>query len=634
MRHIVGRLRNRTAAFTHDLLMIPCAWFGAYWLRFNLEAIPLTILEQSVRMLPLVMLVQGVVFWYLGLYRGVWRFASLPDLLRILNAAVVGVALSAVGIFFLTRMVDVPRSVIPLFALLLVAFLGGPRLLYRWARERGARAVANTRVLIVGAGQAGEILLRELLRDTTQGWEPVAFVDDASTTRGREIHGVRVIAKCARIPEVVAAQKIDLVLLAIPSANSREMRRLVGLCEQARVPFRTLPGTGRIPHSEVGITQLRPVSIEDLLGREAVKLDWSAIRAGTTGRVVLVSGGGGSIGSELVRQIARLEPACVAVLDNGEFNLYSIDHELRQLFPQLKVRRVLADVRDEAAVTRAFAEIRPSVVFHAAAYKHVPMLEDQIREAVRNNVLGTRNVAMAAVGVEVESFVLISTDKAVNPTNVMGATKRVAELLCQNLNAESPLTKFVTVRFGNVLDSAGSVVPLFRRQIAEGGPVTVTHPDVKRYFMTIPEACELILQAAALGRGGEIFVLDMGEPILIQYLAEQMIFLSGRRLNEEIEIVHTGLRPGEKLFEELFHDEERLSATPSEKILLARSRTVAWSTLSQALSELDLACMEFDEASLKRLLRELVPEYVSAPVFQTSNVVSFERLSTHPTGSE
>ena len=241
---------------------------------------------------------------------------------------------------------------------------------------------------------------------------------------------------------------------------------------------------------------------------------------------------------------------------------------------------------------------------------------------------------MAAVGVEVESFVLISTDKAVNPTNVMGATKRVAELLCQNLNAESPLTKFVTVRFGNVLDSAGSVVPLFRRQIAEGGPVTVTHPDVKRYFMTIPEACELILQAAALGRGGEIFVLDMGEPILIQYLAEQMIFLSGRRLNEEIEIVHTGLRPGEKLFEELFHDEERLSATPSEKILLARSRTVAWSTLSQALSELDLACMEFDEASLKRLLRELVPEYVSAPVFQTSNVVSFERLSTHPTGSE
>ena len=627
MRHIVGRLRHSSAAFAHDLLMIPVAWFGAYWLRFNLEAIPPSILSQAIKMLPIVVVVQGAVFWYLGLYRGVWRFASMPDLVRILNAVVLGIALASLTIFIFTRMNEVPRSVLPLFAILLLIALGGPRLLYRWLKERTVRARAGTRVLIVGAGEAGEILVRDILRDTALGWEPIGFVDDSSEKRGREIHGVRVLAKCARIPEVVAEHGINLVILAIPTAKSRDMRRLVELCEQAQVPFRTLPSLRAMPPQQTALTQLREVSIEDLLGRETVDLAWNVIRGGLAGKVVLVSGGGGSIGSELLRQMASLAPAELVIVDSGEFNLYSIDHELRATHPTLKVHRVLADVRDAAAIERCMSVLRPAVVFHAAAYKHVPMLEDQVREAMRNNIVGTYNVANAAARHGCESVVLISTDKAVNPTNVMGATKRVAELVCQNLNPIYPGCRFVTVRFGNVLDSAGSVVPLFRRQIAAGGPVTVTHPEVKRYFMTIPESCQLILQAAALGKGGEIFVLDMGDPIKIQYLAEQMILLSGHRVGDDIEIVHTGLRPGEKLFEEVFHHEERLSSTGSEKILLAHSREVPWEILNQSIRVIEQACTDFDEEQLKRVLGQLVPEYIPSQGALESNVIRFSSLN-------
>ena len=627
MRHIVGRLRHSSAAFAHDLLMIPVAWFGAYWLRFNLEAIPPSILSQAIKMLPIVVVVQGAVFWYLGLYRGVWRFASMPDLVRILNAVVLGIALASLTIFIFTRMNEVPRSVLPLFAILLLIALGGPRLLYRWLKERTVRARAGTRVLIVGAGEAGEILVRDILRDTALGWEPIGFVDDSSEKRGREIHRVRVLAKCARIPEVVAEHGINLVILAIPTAKSRDMRRLVELCEQAQVPFRTLPSLRAMPPQQTALTQLREVSIEDLLGRETVDLAWNVIRGGLAGKVVLVSGGGGSIGSELLRQMASLAPAELVIVDSGEFNLYSIDHELRATHPTLKVHRVLADVRDAAAIERCMSVLRPAVVFHAAAYKHVPMLEDQVREAMRNNIVGTYNVANAAARHGCESVVLISTDKAVNPTNVMGATKRVAELVCQNLNPIYPGCRFVTVRFGNVLDSAGSVVPLFRRQIAAGGPVTVTHPEVKRYFMTIPESCQLILQAAALGKGGEIFVLDMGDPIKIQYLAEQMILLSGHRVGDDIEIVHTGLRPGEKLFEELFHHEERLSSTGSEKILLAHSREVPWEILNQSIRVIEQACTDFDEEQLKRVLGQLVPEYIPSQGALESNVIRFSSLN-------
>ena len=429
--------------------------------------------------------------------------------------------------------------------------------------------------------------------------------------RSLSTHGCRnytIVGTCDAIPEVVKKKGIEVIVLAIPSARVSERKRLVELCESAGVPFRTVPQLGNLMSGQLAINQLREVSIEDLLGREPVTLDWAAIRRGLSNRTILVTGAGGSIGSELCRQIARLQPEKLILFENSEYNLYAIELELRKSFPDLLLYAVLGDVRDATATNNVFQRFRPAVVFHAAAYKHVPMLEHQAREAVRNNVLGTRTVADASNRHGCSEFVLISTDKAVNPANVMGATKRVAEIYCQNLNAHSA-TRFVTVRFGNVLGSAGSVVPLFRQQIAAGGPVTVTHPDIERFFMTIPEACQLIMQAGVLGSGGEIYVLDMGEPVKIQYLAEQMIRLSGKIPGEEIEISFTGLRPGEKLFEQLFHEEEALQSTPHSKILLARHRTVEWEALNRRLDEMRAAVEGFDDNVLRQSLHAFVPEH-------------------------
>ena len=627
MRRLVEKLRNRTAAFVHDLFMIPLAWLGAYWLRFNLESIPAPFLDRALQILPLVVLVQGACAWYFGLYRGVWRFASLPDLVRILRAVIVGTAMVTVAVFMLTRMQDVPRSVFPLYALLLAVLLGGPRLFYRWLRERSYFTRSGRRVLIVGAGRAGEMLARDLLRDQAAGYSPVGFVDDDPKKKGRDIHGVRVVGQCKHLARLVREHGIELVLLAVPSASTRQMRRLVDLCEQAGVEFRTLPRMQDLVSGRSTVSELRAVSIEDLLGREPVSLDWEAIGRATRGHVVLVSGGGGSIGAELCRQLARLEPATLVVLEQSEFNLYEIERELRAAHPDLDLRVHLGDVGDEVGVDRLLAGCRPDVIYHAAAYKHVPMLEHQVRQAVRNNVLGTRTLALAAARHGVGSFVLISSDKAVNPANVMGASKRVAELLVQNADAMHSGTRFITVRFGNVLDSAGSVVPLFRRQIAAGGPVTVTHPEVKRYFMTIPEACQLIMQAAAMGEGGEIFVLDMGEPIRIGYLAEQMVTLAGKVPGEDIEIRYVGLRPGEKLFEELFHEQENLRATSHPKLLLARSRPMQWNLLQAAVAELGSHCENHDEPALREWLRKLVPEYQTPGAERApDNVVKLEAV--------
>ena len=622
MRRLADRLRNRTAAFLHDLCMIPAAWLGAYWLRFNLEQIPVVYLERALEVLPLVVLLQGATAWYFGLYRGVWRFASMPDLLRIAQAVVVDTALAAIGIFMLTRMQAVPRSVFPLYALLLALLLGGPRLLYRWLRERRYLAQPGTRVLIVGAGRAGEMLVRDLLRDHLTGFSVVGFVDDDPEKKGREIHGVRVVGKAKHLPRIAREHGVEMLLLAVPSATSVQMRRLVELCERAGVPFRTLPRLKDIMSGRASVSDFREVAIEDLLGREPISLEWDAIRVSVRERVVLVSGGGGSIGAELCRQVARLEPSTLIILDQSELNLYEIEMELRAAHPRLDLRVHLGDVGDAEGVQRLMSACRPDTVFHAAAYKHVPMLEHQVREAIRNNVLGTRTLALAAARNGVHCFVLISTDKAVNPANVMGASKRVAELFCQNANNVFPSTRFVTVRFGNVLDSAGSVVPLFRRQIAAGGPVTVTHPEVKRYFMTIPEACQLIMQASAVGEGGEIFVLDMGEPIRIGYLAEQMIVLAGKVPGEDIEVRYVGLRPGEKLFEELFHEQEDLRATNHAKLLLARHRQMDWGALQAALAELGPACESKDETALREWLHRLIPEFdAGRPAPLADNVI-------------
>ncbi len=601
--------KNRMMVSLHDLAVIPIAWFAAYWLRFNLDGIPHEFLYQAVLMVPAVLLAEGSMFWYFGLYRGVWRFASLPDLVRIVKAVIAGVSFAAVVIFVLTRLVLVPRSVFVLDSILLVLLLGGPRFIYRWLKDRHLYGQVGKKVLIVGAGRAGEMLVRDLLRDPDRTYQPAAFVDDDAKKRNKDIHGIPVSGTVDEIPAIAAHLDVELILIALPSATSAQMRRIVGVCEFTGVHFRMLPRMQDLVTGQIGIKELREVKLDDLLGREPVSLDWQAITQGTQGKTVLVSGGGGSIGSELCRQIARLNPARLIIFEQSEFNLYAIELELRREFPALSLEISLGDVTDAVAVNRVFESHRPSVIFHAAAYKHVPMLENQVRAAVVNNVLGTRMLASLADKYGCESFVMISTDKAVNPSNIMGATKRVAEIYCQGLNARSN-TRFITVRFGNVLGSAGSVIPLFQKQIAAGGPVTVTHPEITRYFMTIPEAAQLILQSSVIGQGGEIFVLDMGEPVKIAYLAEQLIILSGKKPGDDIEVVYTGLRPGEKLYEELFHEAEQLVDTGHPKIMLARSRPTDVDDVERIFAELAEACDSNAEPQLRRLLRALVPEHV------------------------
>ncbi len=618
MKRLTGFFRNRAAIFAHDLLMIPLAWFGAYWLRFNLDEIPEEFWGQALFHLPLLLIVQGGMFWYFSLYRGIWRFASVPDLVRILKAVTAGVMIAAMTSFILTRLQNVPRSVFILDGILLVLFLGGPRFVYRlfkdrslhqWTHERRLDADTERKnALIVGAGKAGEMLARDLLRDNAGGYLPAAFADDERGKIGKEIHGIPVAGSCYQIPQIVARHAIDLIIIALPSASSRQIRRIVEICETTGLPFRILPQLQDLVSGKASLKDLRDVRIEDLLGREPVNLDWQAIIETARGKTILVTGGGGSIGAELCRQIARLKPARLIILDRSEFNLYSIDLELRRDMPDLSLVSLLVDINDSVQMESIIRAYSPSVIYHAAAYKHVPILEDQARAAVLNNVIGTRTVAGLADKFGCESFVMVSTDKAVNPANIMGASKRVAEMYCQSMNARSK-TRFITVRFGNVLGSSGSVIPLFQQQIAKGGPVTVTHPDIQRYFMTIPEACQLIMQAGVIGKGGEIYVLDMGEPVKISYLAEQLIRLSGKTPGEDIEIAYTGLRPGEKLYEELFHDAERLAETSHPKILLAQCRLMDKETLERSLNVMLEECEEGNNTALRDLLAVLVPEH-------------------------
>ncbi|MCG8051359.1 MAG: polysaccharide biosynthesis protein [Candidatus Thiodiazotropha endolucinida] len=621
-RQILPRhLRSQGVALAHDVLMVPIAWFLAFWFRYNLEVVPVSFYQDALQALLYILPVQLVAFLLFGLYRGIWRFASLPDILRILKAVLVGTVVGVALLFVFTRAGGVPRSVPVIHAILLVMLLSGPRLIYRLLKDRHLDLAPGKRVLIVGSGKAGEMLARDILRNRRGDFRPVAFVDDKQRRQGREIHGLPVAGTSEDIPALCDELSIDIIMLAIPSASSSQMRRVVEFCESAGVPFRSVPQLNDLMSGNVQINHLRQVSIEDLLGRNPVSLDWQAIDATLAGKVILVTGAGGSIGSELCRQLAKLKPAKLVLLENSEFNLYSIEMELLNSYPELSLECHLGDVTDQPYVESLFNELRPEVVFHAAAYKHVPMLENRIRQAVRNNVLGTRVVAEMANRYATGVFVLVSTDKAVNPANVMGASKRAAEIFCQNLNAHSD-TRFITVRFGNVLGSAGSVIPLFRKQIEEGGPVTVTDPRMERYFMTIPEACQLIMQTVVMGEGGEIFVLDMGEPIKISYLAEQMIHLSGRTLGQDIQIEYIGLRPGEKLYEELFHEKEELAKTSHQKVLLAHHRQVDWPWLNGVMQQMSSATEALDSQQLRLLLGQLVPEHEIQTKPETSNKAS------------
>lgn len=605
-----SRIRSRWVIFAHDVAWVPVSVTLAYWLRFNLGAFPPKFIEEYFCFLVIAIPVHAFTFWLFGCYRGIWRFASIPDFLRLAAAVGVGVLVTVLALFMTIRLVDVPRSAIVLYPLLLLAGVGGARVVYRAIRDHGIRPAADMRprALVLGAGRAGEMLVRDLLRHGP--FHPVALLDDDRLKHGKELHGVRVRGRIDDLPQLVRSYDVSIVLIAMPSAGREVMDRIVRLCTDVRVEFRTLPTLQELSHGKADSSQLRPVTVEDLLGRDPIDLDCGRIADFLANRVVTVTGGGGSIGSELCRQIAAHGPRTLLVIDNSEFNLYRIEMELKNRFAGVNVVAVIGDVRDAALMQRLFARHQPSVVFHAAAYKHVPILEENPCQGVLNNVAGTKVIADVAVEAGVERFVLVSTDKTVNPTSVMGATKRVAEIYCQNLGRRTA-TRFITTRFGNVLGSCGSAIPLFEEQIRSGGPVTVTDPEVTRYFMTTQEAVGLILQATVIGSGGEIFVMDMGKPILIRELVEKMIRLTGKVPQRDIEVVYTGLRPGEKLHEELFYKNENLVPTQHPKLLQASSFPVDWSALSLGLAELTRAAEDGNTILTIDRLRELVPEFAT-----------------------
>lgn len=594
--------------FGHDVAVAALAWSMAFLLRFNFS-VPEHYIHNMMQAMAWVVPLQALIFWRFGLYRGMWRFASLPDLKRILVA--VGVSALTVPVVLLMMQqsqVLVPRSVLVLDPLLLVLFMGGSRFAYRsWKEHRlyGLIQEQGKPVLIMGAGDAAAMLTKELARN--HDWQVVGLLDDQVAFRDRQIHGVRVLGTLEELPEWAQQNGVMHVIIAMPSASHAERRRALDICAAAGIETLTVPSFDDLVSGRVSISQVRRVEVEDLLGRDPVELDDAGLHDLIGNQVVMVTGAGGSIGSELCRQIARYQPEMLVLFELNEYALYRMEQEFRETLPQLRIVCVIGDVKNTSRVSGVLHRYRPSVVFHAAAYKHVPLMEwGNVSEALANNVVGTYTLATACKAAGVEKVVLISTDKAVNPTNVMGASKRLAELVCQGL--QEPLgTRFVMVRFGNVLGSSGSVIPKFREQIAKGGPVTVTHPEVTRYFMSIPEASQLVLQAGLMGQGGEIFVLDMGEPIKIAHLAKEMIRLSGFE-DGEIKVVYTGLRPGEKLYEELLADDEQSLPTPHIKLRIARARTADAEWVAGLLRWVEVATA-MDEHAVKEDLKLWVEEY-------------------------
>lgn len=596
----------------HDILVAAGAWMGAYWLRFNLS-VPLEFQQAAWSTLLWVVPLQAVVFWRFGLYRGIWRFASLPDLKRIVMAVAIAALLVPLVLVLFRVEAVVPRSVLILDPLLLIIVMGGSRLSYRaWKEHRLASVLrpGSKPVLIAGAGSAADFLLRELARNPA-GFHVVGLLDDSRDKRGRLVQGVPVLGSLDDVAQHAARMDVSDVVLALPSAAHEVRKRVTERCTEAGLNVMTIPSLEDLVAGRVSVSALRRVELDDLLGRDPVQLDDSGLHRLLTGKVVMVTGAGGSIGSELCRQIARYAPARLVLFEQSELALYAMEQELPQRFPDLVIEPVIGDVKQADSVERVMAEHRPQVVFHAAAYKHVPLMENtNAWEALRNNVLGTYRVAQAAQAQGVGTFVMISTDKAVNPTNVMGASKRLAEMVCQCMQhgseGQRSGTRFVSVRFGNVLGSSGSVIPKFQKQIEAGGPVTVTHPEITRYFMSIPEAAQLVLQAGLMGEGGEIFVLDMGEPVKIAELARLMIRLSGSD-ESRIQVEFTGLRPGEKLYEELLADDESTLPTPHAKLRIAQARRADPEALAAWLAW--LCGPRQDEAAVKAWLRHHVHEY-------------------------
>lgn len=644
-------------AFTHDLAAAIAAWYLAYLFRFNFE-IPDHYLASLGEILPWVVPIHAAAFLSFGLYRGLWHYASLPDLRRILFAVAASAAAMPLILFMLQILMGVPRTVLLLAPILLLFFMGGSRLAYRLWKEHHLygqkKKLEGNLVLVLGAGDAGVGLVKELARSSQ--WQVVGLLDDDPQKLGLMLHGSQVLGALGELPDIARKTGVTHAIIALtsspfdrrkfrrpaldrrqPDRLLRDRRRALQICAAAGIKALTIPSYDDLISGKFTISQIRTVEPEDLLRREPVVLDDEGLHSLLSGNTVLVTGAGGSIGSELCRQIAKFRPARLVLFELNEFALYTIEQEFQAGFPDIPMAFVIGDVKDRARLLQIFAQHRPTVVFHAAAYKHVPLMEQENAwQAILNNVLGTYVLAEVAIQHGVEKFVLISTDKAVNPTNVMGASKRLAEMVCQALQQSASLPdsfigtnasdrqwrkpRFVMVRFGNVLGSAGSVIPKFREQIGKGGPVTVTHSEITRYFMSIPEAAQLVLQAGLMGgerEGGEIFVLDMGEPIRIADLARDMIRLSGLS-EEEIEIVYNGLRPGEKLYEELLADDENTLPTPHPKLRIAKARQVDKQWMADLLTWLRTHPVLSDDQVRQQLIR-WVPEYSSQEVLTGRN---------------
>jgi len=593
-------------AVLHDGIAAALAWSFAYLLRFNFE-LPPNFSAELQQTLYWVVFLQLLIFWRFDLYRGIWRYASTADLRRIFLAVMLSAA--AIPLMFLMLRLDfvIPRSVMIINPLLLILMMGGSRFVYRMWKEQGLYGdfkLHGEPVLVLGAGDVAANLAKELVASTD--WRLVGFLDDEIDKHGRMLNGIRVLGKLESLPEWAGKLGVSQVIIAMPSSSHQQRKRAIDLCNVAQVKALTVPSFDDLMSGKVAVSQLRAVELDDLLGRDPVVLDDAGLHGLMNGKAIMVTGAGGSIGSEMCLQIARFSPAKLVLFELNEFALYTIEQELKQVFPELNIVCLIGDVRDAARVDEAMQQHQPGVLFHAAAYKHVPLMEqNNAWQAIRNNVLGTWTVALAAQQHGVDKFVMISTDKAINPTNVMGASKRLAEMVCQALQPSGAM-RFVMVRFGNVLGSTGSVIPTFRAQIARGGPITVTHPEITRYFMSIPEAAQLVLQAGLMGQGGEIFVLEMGEPVKIVDLAKDLIRLSGFT-EDDIRIEYTGLRPGEKLYEELLADNEHTLPTPHPKLRIAQARQADAAWLAQLLKWVSATVMEDD--AVRAALTRWVPEY-------------------------
>jgi FlaA1/EpsC-like NDP-sugar epimerase len=595
-------------AFGHDVAASGLCWVIAFWLRLNLEFPPEfyapleTVIAVSVP-------VHGLIFWSLGLYRGSWRYASLPDLKRIAFACALG-GFAVPALLALIRIGNaVPRSTFILGPMLLAAIMASSRIVYRAWKERalyGHVHLTGEPVLVLGAGDITVNLLKEMERSSQ--WRAVGILDDDPAWHGQVLQDIKVLGPVAEAGRWAKQLDARHAIVALPAASAGVRRRAAELASAAGLTVLTVPSFDDLLSGKVTVSQIRRIELDDLLGREQVVLDDAGLQGLLAGKVAMVTGAGGSIGTELARQIARFRPKLLVLFELNEYGLYTIEQEFRGSRPDVPIAAVIGDVRNASRVGAVLSRFKPSIVFHAAAYKHVPMMEtDNAWEAVQNNVLGTLRVARAAAEHGVEKFVLVSTDKAVNPTNVMGATKRLSEQVCQSLQ-NGGKTRFVTVRFGNVLGSTGSVIPKFREQIARGGPVTVTHPEITRYFMSIPEAAQLVLQAGLMGKGGEIFVLEMGEPVRIADLARDMIRLSGFS-EEDIRIELTGLRPGEKLYEELLSDSESTLPTPHPKLRIARADGEPGGTWLVDVEAWASQPLWQSDEEVRRELARRVPEY-------------------------